>query len=63
MHFVIGDRWRGAILLLQVCGITAAINHVGFNWTAYFRALKRTRPIAVVTVSSRPACCSRSGFR
>ena len=50
VHFVIGDRWRGAILLLQVCGITAAINHVGFNWTAYFRALNRTRPIAVVTV-------------
>ena len=38
VHLVIGDRWRAAILLLQVYGITAAINHVGFNWTAYFRA-------------------------
>ena len=39
-------------LLLQVYGITAAVNHVGFNWTAYFRAVGRTRPIAVVTVVS-----------
>ena len=52
VHLVIGDRWRGAILLLQVYGITAAINHVGFNWTAYFRALNRTRPMAVVTVAA-----------
>lgn len=50
VHLVIGDRWRAAILLLQVSGVTAAVNHVGFNWTAYFRAIGRTRPIAVVTV-------------
>lgn len=52
VHLVIGDRWRSAILLLQVCGVTAAINHVGFNWTAYFRAVGRTRPIAIVTVAA-----------
>jgi O-antigen/teichoic acid export membrane protein len=25
---------------------------VGFNWTAYFRAIGRTRPIAVVTIAA-----------
>jgi len=52
VHLVIGDRWRAAILLLQICGVTAAVNHVGFNWTAYLRALGDTRPIAVVTVAA-----------
>jgi O-antigen/teichoic acid export membrane protein len=52
VHFVLGERWLAAITLLQIYGVTAAINHVGFNWTAYFRALERTRPIAVVTVVS-----------
>jgi O-antigen/teichoic acid export membrane protein len=28
------------------------VNHVGFNWTAYFRALGRTRPIATETVAA-----------
>jgi O-antigen/teichoic acid export membrane protein len=50
VRFVIGERWRSAIIVLQVFGATAAINHVGFNWTAYFMALGRTRPIAVATV-------------
>ena len=50
VNLVTGRRWHAAILLLQVYGVTAALNHVGFNWTAYFRALGRTRPIAVVTV-------------
>ena len=31
-------------------GVTAAFNHIGFNWTAYFRALGRTRPIAIANV-------------
>jgi O-antigen/teichoic acid export membrane protein len=52
INLVIGRRWHAAILLLEVYGVTAAVNHVGFNWTAYFRALGRTRPIAVVTVTA-----------
>ncbi len=52
VRFVLGARWNDAVLLLQVYGVTAAINHVGFNWTAYFRAVGRTRPIAVVTVAA-----------
>jgi PST family polysaccharide transporter len=52
VRFGIGERWRSAVVVLQVYGVAAAINHVGFNWTAYFRALGRTRPIAVVNVAA-----------
>jgi O-antigen/teichoic acid export membrane protein len=52
VRFVIGERWRPAVVLLQVYGITAAVNHVGFNWTAYFRALGQTRPIAAETLAA-----------
>ncbi len=52
VNFGIGHRWRPAIVVLQFYGVAAAINHVGFNWTAYFRALNRTRPIAVAGVAA-----------
>lgn len=52
IRFGIGERWRPAVTVLQVFGIAAAVNHVGFNWTAYFRALGRTRPIAIATVAA-----------
>jgi O-antigen/teichoic acid export membrane protein len=55
VRFGIGERWRPAITMLQLYGVTAALNHIGFNWTAYFRALNRTRPIAVVTVAATVA--------
>jgi PST family polysaccharide transporter len=50
VRFGIGERWHSAIIVLQVYGVAAAINHVGFNWTAYFRALNRTGPIATANV-------------
>jgi O-antigen/teichoic acid export membrane protein len=50
VRFGIGERWRPAVIVLQVYGIAAAVNHVGFNWTAYFRAIGHTRPIAMVNV-------------
>jgi PST family polysaccharide transporter len=52
VRFGIGERWRPAVTVLQVYGIVAAVNHVGFNWTAYFRAIDRTRPIMVVAVAA-----------
>ncbi len=55
VHFALGERWRSAIVVLQVYGLAAAVNHVGFNWTAYFRALGRTRPIAVANVAATVA--------
>jgi PST family polysaccharide transporter len=52
VHFAIGDKWQPAVVLLQVTGVVAAINHVGFNWDDYFRARGETMPIAVASVAS-----------
>ena len=46
---VLGPNWESATILLQVFGITAAINHIGFNWGAFYRAIGRTKPVGVVT--------------
>lgn len=45
---VLGDRWRPALGLVQVFAVIAAVDQLGFNWTAFYRALDRTRPIALV---------------
>jgi len=50
--FGIGESWRPAVVVLQVYGLAAAVNHIGFNWTAYFRARGDTRPIAVAGVAA-----------
>ncbi len=50
VHFVLGDRWTSAIGLLQAFGVLAALNHVAFNWGAFYRARGETRPAAVVSV-------------
>lgn len=49
VHFVIGERWRFATPLIVAFGVNAALNQIGFNWTAFFRALDDTRPIGVAT--------------
>ena len=49
VSFAIGEQWRDAVVLLQVVGVTAAVNHIGFNWGAFYRAAGVTRPIAIVT--------------
>lgn len=48
VHFGIGEKWGFAIVLMQAFGIVAAIDQLGFNWTAFLRALDRTRPLAVL---------------
>jgi O-antigen/teichoic acid export membrane protein len=50
VHHVLGDDWRPAIGLLQVFGLLAAVNHVGFNWSAFYRARGDTRPALVMSV-------------
>jgi O-antigen/teichoic acid export membrane protein len=50
--FVIGEKWRPALVLLQVTGVVAAVAHIAFNWDDYFRARARTKPIAVAAVAS-----------
>jgi O-antigen/teichoic acid export membrane protein len=52
IEFGIGERWRPALFLIQVFGLTAAVDQIGFNWDAYFRARGETRPIAVAHVAS-----------
>lgn len=47
VHYVIGEKWRFAVPLLAAYGISAALDQVGFNWTAFFRALGDTRPVAI----------------
>jgi lipopolysaccharide exporter len=50
VEFVLGERWRPAVGVIQVFGLIAAADQFGFNWDAYFRAAARTRPIAVVSI-------------
>jgi len=50
VHHAIGDKWEPAIILLQVFGVLAAVNHVGFNWSAFWRARGETRPLATTAV-------------
>ena len=48
---VLGAQWRPALGLVQVFAVIAAVDQLGFNWTAFYRALDRTRPIAVVNTT------------
>lgn len=47
VEHVLGDRWADAVYPLQALTVAAALNQIGFNWEAFFRALGRTRPLAV----------------
>ena len=44
---VLGEKWRFAVPVIQIFGVLAAVNQIGFNWTAFYRALGDTKPIAV----------------
>ena len=50
VELVIGEKWRLAVGLIAVFGLTAALAEVAFNWGAFMLALGRTRPIAVAGV-------------
>jgi PST family polysaccharide transporter len=52
IHFVIGDRWEEAVVLLQLLGAATAVHHIGFNWHAFYRARGHTGPIAVTAVAA-----------
>lgn len=49
VHHLIGSQWEPAVTLLEALGIGTALAQVGFNWTAYYRALGETRPFAVAS--------------
>jgi O-antigen/teichoic acid export membrane protein len=48
VEFGIGEHWEPAVGLIQVFGLIAAADQLGFSWTAFFRARGNTRPIAIV---------------
>jgi O-antigen/teichoic acid export membrane protein len=50
VDFVYGDEWEPAVVLIQAFGLIAAFNHIGYNWTAFFRARGETGPIGVLAV-------------
>jgi O-antigen/teichoic acid export membrane protein len=52
VRLVLGEeKWGNAVVLIQVLGLAAAVNQIGFNWSAYFRARGETRPIAVANAT------------
>jgi O-antigen/teichoic acid export membrane protein len=50
VEFLYGDEWEPAVGLIQAFGLIAAFNHIGYNWTAFFRARGETKPIGVLGV-------------
>jgi O-antigen/teichoic acid export membrane protein len=49
---VLGHRWALAVPVVQILGIGAAIDQIGFNWTAFARARGETRILAVASIAS-----------
>ena len=47
IEFGIGEKWRPGLILIQAFALTSAANHLGYNWTAFFRARGDTRPLAI----------------
>jgi O-antigen/teichoic acid export membrane protein len=44
---VIGENWAFAIGVTQLFALSAGLNQVFFNWSAFMRALGTTKPVAV----------------
>ena len=55
VHFILGREWILAVPLLQVLGVSAALDQIGFNWTAFARALGETRVLAVASIGTMVA--------
>jgi O-antigen/teichoic acid export membrane protein len=51
VHLLLGSGWDLAVPLIQVLGASAAVDQIGFNWTAFARARGDTRVIAVASVA------------
>ena len=47
---VLGEKWLPAVPLIQIIGVSTALYQLGFNWTAFYRAVGRTRPQTVYAV-------------
>jgi O-antigen/teichoic acid export membrane protein len=47
VHLFLGRDWDLVVPLLQVLGVSAALDQIGFNWTAFARARGETRVLAL----------------
>src|SRR3954449_10863974 len=47
VRFVLGDEWDGAIVLLGGLAVAGALQQVGYNWFAFYRARGESWPQAV----------------
>ena len=54
----LGDRWRPALGLIQAFALVAAADQLAFNWTAFYQALGRTRPMAVANTVMAIVFCA-----
>ena len=50
VDYGLGESWQPAVVLLQAFGVAAALNQLGFNWTAFLRAMNWTKPLAIMAV-------------
>ncbi|HEX8075922.1 MAG TPA: oligosaccharide flippase family protein [Thermoleophilaceae bacterium] len=48
--FLLGEEWRGAVVLLQGLGVAAGLYQLGFGWIAFARGMGRPRPPALEAV-------------
>lgn len=58
VRWVLGEKWEPATILLQVLGVTTGLHQLGFNWTAFYRAVGVSRPQAVYALASLLAFCA-----
>jgi O-antigen/teichoic acid export membrane protein len=47
VHFVLGDEWDGAVVLIGGMAIATALQQLGYNWFAFYRARGEPWPQAV----------------
>jgi O-antigen/teichoic acid export membrane protein len=55
VEFVLGDEWRPARVLLQGLAAAGLLQHLGFNWFAFYRAHGDPRPPALEAVTGTVA--------
>ena len=58
VNYVLGDKWEPAVILLQLMGVTGAVHQLGFNWTAFYRAVGISWPQAVYALAAAAAFCA-----
>jgi O-antigen/teichoic acid export membrane protein len=49
---VLGDKWQLAVPLVQIWGLSAGLDQIGFNWSAFARARGETKILAVGSILS-----------